>query len=80
MLRLRSLFSVKSSLIVELSSPHATTATRFAPFHSTSVLSEKSRNNFGSVRSFSIKISFKIESVYTVIRWFDALRLILVAG
>jgi hypothetical protein len=80
MFRLRSLLSLKSSSIVELSSQNVTEAIRFAPFHSTSVLSEKSRSRFGSVRSFSIKICFLIESMYTVIRRIDALRLILVSG
>ncbi|KAL1216001.1 hypothetical protein V5N11_008946 [Cardamine amara subsp. amara] len=52
--RLRSILSLKSSLILECSSSNATASNsiassiRFSPFHSTSVLSEKSRNNFGS--------------------------------
>uniref|UniRef100_A0A1J3J2J6 J domain-containing protein n=1 Tax=Noccaea caerulescens TaxID=107243 RepID=A0A1J3J2J6_NOCCA len=47
MQRLRSLLSLKSSSILEFSSFSAT-KTSFAPFHSTSVLSEKSRKYFGS--------------------------------
>lgn len=47
MLRWRSLLSLKSSF----SSPSAATKTILAPFHSTSVLSEKSRKHFGSDRA-----------------------------
>ncbi|CDY66134.1 BnaCnng49640D [Brassica napus] len=47
MLRLRTLLSLKSSF----SSPSAATKTILAPFHSTSVLSEKSRKHFGSDRA-----------------------------
>ncbi|EOA31207.1 hypothetical protein CARUB_v10014374mg [Capsella rubella] len=59
MFRLRSILSLKSSGIVELSLPNATEAIRFAPFHSTSVLSEKSRNNSGSNSSIRFTCTVK---------------------
>ncbi|ESQ50601.1 hypothetical protein EUTSA_v10022818mg [Eutrema salsugineum] len=59
MQRWRSLLSLKSSSILELSSSNATASSATNSFHSTSVLSEKWRKNFGSNSSIRFTCTVK---------------------